>query len=177
MLYNTVLVSATRQHESAIGMHSFRPTGTSLPAPTPSHPSGLSQSTRFPLPPPFLLTSCLISQVVTYTFPHDSQFAPHPPPPAVSTSLSFMSASPLLLRTGSSGKTRREKKKTKGLAPRSLAQMEKNPPTMRFDPWVGKIPWRRKWQPTPVFLPGESQGQRSRASYCPWGHKESDTTV
>ena len=34
-----------------------------------------------------------------------------------------------------------------------------------FDPWVGKIPWRRTWQPTPVFLPGESQGQRSLAGY------------
>ena len=42
--------------------------------------------------------------------------------------------------------------------------------------WVGKIPWRRKWQPTPVFLPGESHGQRSLVSYSPWGHKESDTT-
>ena len=41
-----------------------------------------------------------------------------------------------------------------------------------FNPWVGKIPWRRKWQPTPVFLPGASQGQRSLAG----GHKESDTT-
>jgi len=35
----------------------------------------------------------------------------------------------------------------------------------RFDPWVGKIPWRRAWQPTPVFLPGESHGQRSLAGY------------
>ena len=41
---------------------------------------------------------------------------------------------------------------------------------------VGKIPWRRKWQPTPVFLPGKSHGQRSLVGYCPWGHKESDTT-
>ena len=41
----------------------------------------------------------------------------------------------------------------------------------RFDPWVG-IPWRRAWQPTPVFLPGESCGQRSLAGYSPWGHKE-----
>ena len=40
-----------------------------------------------------------------------------------------------------------------------------------LDPWVGKIPWRRKWQPTPVFLPGESHGQRSLAGYSPWGHK------
>ena len=44
-----------------------------------------------------------------------------------------------------------------------------------FDPWVGKIPWRRKWQPTPVFLLGESYGQRSLAGYSPWGCKESDT--
>ena len=45
-----------------------------------------------------------------------------------------------------------------------------------FDPWVGKIPWRRKWQPTPVFLPGEFHEQRSLEGYCPWGHKESDLT-
>jgi len=41
----------------------------------------------------------------------------------------------------------------------------------RFDPWVRKIPWRRKWQPTPVFLPGESHGQRSLVGYNPSGHK------
>ena len=41
-----------------------------------------------------------------------------------------------------------------------------------FDSWVGKIPWRRKWQPTPVFLPEESHGQRSLAGYSPWGCKE-----
>ena len=38
-----------------------------------------------------------------------------------------------------------------------------------FDPWVGKIPWRRKWQLTPVFLPGESHGQRSKISMQGWG--------
>ena len=43
-----------------------------------------------------------------------------------------------------------------------------------FNPWVGKIPWRREWQPTPVFFPGESQGQRSLAGYSPWGSKELD---
>ena len=37
--------------------------------------------------------------------------------------------------------------------------------------WVGKIPWGRKWQPTPVFLPGESHGQRSLVGYSPWGRK------
>ena len=40
-----------------------------------------------------------------------------------------------------------------------------------FDPWVGEIPWRRKWQPTPVFLPGKSHGQRSLVGYNPWGHR------
>ena len=45
-----------------------------------------------------------------------------------------------------------------------------------IDPWVKKIPWRRKWQPIPVFLPGESHGQRSLVGYSPWGHKELDTT-
>ena len=44
----------------------------------------------------------------------------------------------------------------------------------RFNPWVRKIPWRRKWQPTPIFLPGESHGQRSLVGYSPWGCKESD---
>ena len=45
---------------------------------------------------------------------------------------------------------------------------------MRFDPWVGKIPWRRKRQPTPVFSPGGSHGQRSLAGYSPRGRKELD---
>ena len=40
-----------------------------------------------------------------------------------------------------------------------------------FDPWVRKIPWRRKWQPTPVFLPGKSHGQKSLAGCSPWCHK------
>ena len=59
----------------------------------------------------------------------------------------------------------------------------KNPPTnagdvsSSFNPWVGKIPWRRTWQqPTPVFLPGESHGQKSLAGYSPQGCTESDTT-
>ena len=46
----------------------------------------------------------------------------------------------------------------------------------RFDPWVGKIPWRRKWQTTSVFLPGEFHGQRSSEGYTPCGCKELDMT-
>ena len=45
-----------------------------------------------------------------------------------------------------------------------------------FDPWVGKIPWRRKWQPTPVFLPGKFHRQRRLVGYSPRGCKEPDTT-
>ena len=47
---------------------------------------------------------------------------------------------------------------------------------MRFDPWLGKIPWSRKWPPTPVPLPGNSHGQRSLAISSPWCHKELDMT-
>ena len=47
---------------------------------------------------------------------------------------------------------------------------------LTFSPWVGKIPCRRAWQPTPLFLPGESHGQRSLVGYSPRSHKESDTT-
>jgi len=57
---------------------------------------------------------------------------------------------------------------------RSLLRLQCRKPG--FDPWVGKIPCRRKWQPTPVFLPGESCGQRSLVSYSPWGCKESGIT-
>ena len=45
-----------------------------------------------------------------------------------------------------------------------------------FDPWVTKIPWRRKWLPTPVFLSGEFLGQKSLVGWSPWGCKELDTT-
>ena len=45
----------------------------------------------------------------------------------------------------------------------------------RFDPWVKKIPWSRKWQTTPIFLPGKFHRQR-RVGYSPWSHKESNTT-
>ena len=46
----------------------------------------------------------------------------------------------------------------------------------RFHPWVRKLPWRRKWKPTSVFLPEKFHGQRSLVDYCPWGHKESGIT-
>jgi len=60
-----------------------------------------------------------------------------------------------------------------------VAQMVKNPPAMQetqVQSWVRKIPWRRKWLPTPVFLHGEFHGQRSLAGYSLWGCKKSDMT-
>ena len=54
----------------------------------------------------------------------------------------------------------------------AMQEMERH----RFDPWVGKNPWRRAWQPTPVFLTGESYGQKSLLGYSPQGCKESDMT-
>ena len=52
----------------------------------------------------------------------------------------------------------------------------KEPACNVFNPWVGKIPWRRAWQPTPGFLPGEFHGQRSLLCHNLWSHKQSDTT-
>ena len=61
-----------------------------------------------------------------------------------------------------------------------VAQMVNNLPAEQ-ETWVqslgGKLLWRREWQPTLVFLPGEFHGQRSLAGYNPWGHKKSDTTL
>ena len=61
--------------------------------------------------------------------------------------------------------------------------MAKNPPASEekckkygFKPWLGNIPWSRKWQPTPEFLPGKFHGQRSLAGYSPRDHKEADMT-
>ena len=60
-----------------------------------------------------------------------------------------------------------------------MAQVVRNLPAVQETQdgsWVGKIPWRRKQQPTPVFLPRESHGQRSLVGYSPRGRKELDTT-
>ena len=76
--------------------------------------------------------------------------------------------------------------KTEGFQPiawaSQVAPLVKNPSADAgdkrpwFNPWVGNIPWKKAWQPTPVFLLQESHGQRSLAGYSPWGCKESDTT-
>ena len=62
---------------------------------------------------------------------------------------------------------------TSGKEPDCLCSRQKR---QGFSPWVRKIPWRRAWQTTPGFLPGESHGQWSLVGYSPWGHRESDMT-
>ena len=62
---------------------------------------------------------------------------------------------------------------TSGKEPTCQCRRHKRP---EFDLWIGRIPWRRKWKPTPVFLPEESHGQKSLAGYGPGGRKELDTT-
>ena len=60
-----------------------------------------------------------------------------------------------------------------------LAKMVNTLPAMQeneFDPWIGKIPWRRERQPTPVFLSGKFHGQRNLVDYSPWVHKDLDAT-
>ena len=64
-----------------------------------------------------------------------------------------------------------------------MAQKVKNMPTIQetcrkhgFNPWVEKMPWRRKWQSTPIFLPVKSHGKRRPVGCSPWGHEDSDTT-
>ena len=61
-----------------------------------------------------------------------------------------------------------------------MAQTVKNRPAVQegpeFNPWFEKIPWRRAWQPTPVFLLEKSHGQRSLKGYSPWHHKKLNTT-
>ena len=63
-----------------------------------------------------------------------------------------------------------------GASGKELACQSKRSKRRRFNSWIRKIPWRGQWQPTPVFLPGESHGHKSMAGYSPWGHKELNTT-
>ena len=64
------------------------------------------------------------------------------------------------------------KPKKSGVSKESACQCRR----CRCDPWVRKIPQRRKWQSIPVFLPGKSHGQKSLVGYSPWGHKQLDMT-
>ena len=64
----------------------------------------------------------------------------------------------------------------KGASQVALSQPSRRHKRHGFDLWVEKIPWRKAWQPTAVFVPAKSHGQKSLAGYSPWGHKESDMT-
>ena len=89
-----------------------------------------------------------------------------------------------ILQIGPSGKLTEPEVSVQGIClgmPRWLSGKEsacqyRRHRRLKFDSWVGKIPWRRKRQPTPVFLPGKSYGQRSLVGFSPWGCRESDMT-
>ena len=75
-----------------------------------------------------------------------------------------------------SGDFCRELDKLSHVGASQVALVVKNPPAMQEpqETWVGKVSWRRAWQPTPVFLPGESRGQRNLVGYSPWAHTTVD---
>jgi len=75
-----------------------------------------------------------------------------------------------------SGRTRAIVGTQDALVVKNLPVNEGDTRDSEFSHWVRKIPWRRAWQPTPIFLPGESHGQRSLVGYSPLGCKESDMT-
>ena len=82
--------------------------------------------------------------------------------PKLHSSSHWLTCSMILSRLGFSGDA-------SGKEPTCQSRRHRRP---RFDPWVRKIPWKKKWQPTPVFLPGESHGQRRLRGYSPWDLKE-----
>ena len=165
-------------------MHS--PCWTPLPLSSPSHPSRSSQCTSPERP--FSSIEPGLAIYFTYGNIHASmlfsQIIPPSPSPTESKSLLFSSVSLLLSHidyTDFYGKVMAlffNMLSRLVILPRWLSGKESAYQCRRceFDPWVRKIPWRRKWQPTLVFLPGKSHGQRSLVAYSPWGLRESDTT-
>ena len=105
---------------------------------------------------------------------HEAAAHPYPPPPGSWRGLITESGSPIEGSGHSGEKANLMWPQDRGLPEWLRICLQCGSPG--FDPWVRKIPWRREWQPTPVFLPGESQGQRSLGGYSPWGGKELDTT-
>ena len=66
----------------------------------------------------------------------------------------------------------KEIRDTKGTFTAKMGSIkDRNGKDLWFNPWIGKISWRRAWQPTPVFLPGKFHGQKSLVGYSPWGRK------
>ena len=147
--------------------------------PFPSHPSGLSQYTSFECP-----VSCLKLGLVIY-FTYDnilvlmlfSKIIPPSPSPTESKvyslylclfcCLTYRVIDTIFLNFI-------YMRDFPGASDGEASCLQCGRP--RFDPWVGKILWKQKWQPTPVLLPGKSHGWRSLVGYSPWGCRQSDTT-
>ena len=149
-----MLVSAIQWHESTICVHMSPPSWASLPPPIPSHPSRLSQSPRFELPASIIqqiLTGHLILHMVMYM--SEKAMAPHSS--TLAWKIPWMEE---LGRLQSMGSLRIGHDWATSLSLFTFMH------------------WRRKWQPTPVFLPGESQGWWSLVGCHLWGCTESDTT-
>ena len=161
------------------------PSWTPLPLPSPSHPSQSSQCTS----PEHPFSSIEPGLVICFTYGNIhvpmlfSQIIPPLPSPPESKTLFFSSVSPLLSRIDCKyfyGKVMFlffNRLSRFVILPRWLSGKESAYQCRRceIDPWVRKIPWRRKWQPTPVFLLGKSHGQRSLVGHSPRGLRESDT--
>ena len=129
-----------------------------------------------PAHPPASLTSKLLT-LPEATLGPPSPSSPPPSPSAVYQP-SMGSGSTAATRQGwSSGVNCDRPSKAVGFPP-WLSGKESTCQCRRrgFDPWIGKMPWRRKWQPTPVFSPGKSHGQRSLAGYTVHGFADSDMT-
>ena len=172
-----MLVSSVQPSVSAICIRTSPPSWTSLPPACPSRFSRSSQNTelsslwffsRFPLAFCFTHGSVYMPILI-------SHFIPFSPSPTVSTCHSLclcLYSCPgnrsmyAIFHLGFSG----------GASGKEPACQCRSCKRCGFDPWVGKIPWRRVWQPTPVFLPGKSYGQRSLVGYSPRGCKELDMT-
>ena len=159
MLSRILLFLIKPQHKSAIGM-SMSPPSPALPIPlhpTPSHPSRLRQSPclsslRHAANSYWLSLLHMVIQVSRLLSACTSQT--DKPQICLYSFFHFPG-------------------RTSGKAPTCPCRRRKRP---GFDPWVGKIPWRRAWQPSPVFFPGESRGQGSPVGYKPWDCKEQADT-
>ena len=149
-------------------VYTCSPSWTPLPPLSPYHPSGSSQCTSPKHPVSCIepgLAICFIYDIIHVSMPF-SQIIPSSPSPTESKRLFYTSMSLLLSRIQG-----------------YRYQLSKFHifKCILFNGWVilsllTLMHWRRKWQPTPMFLPGESNGQKSLAGFSPWGHKKLDTT-
>ena len=162
MLYRILLFSVKPQHESAIGIHMSPPFWNSLSSPSPSHPVGWDRA------PVWVSRQQISLQQIPFGYLFyiwQCKF------PCYSDFWDLQTSDPgawlLIKRWISLLSTEVECWGLRSGSPVRICLQCRRPKRCGLCPWEGKIPWRRKWQPTPVFLPGKSQGQRSLVGYSP----------